>query len=1009
MDRYDNKNTSPHLITLLRFWLIGFIFFEIWLFSNLIGLRLSEFIEKNNYKALAVVVGLSYLLVIIIYLLCRKISSDIQKLIRSKRVDLLLLFIVGYISDFYIGGLQWTYKSRLSILTDKQLLIILSIPLFLYISFLFNILKTWFRNKRDKITPFFVSDNEQKTKKNDLLGFSDIADKFAERVINQGSSDSVVFGVDAPWGIGKSSFVNFCREYWREKHNNRVIVYMFNPLKYEDRENLLEKFIDGLIKEIQKNLFIPEIRPVMSTYAKMIRSIKGNFLGLFNFEVVNNKYSIEDAFNDLEFTLSNIDQKIIIVIDDLDRLNLSAVKDLLFTIKKSFTLPNISYVLCYDAENINALERKKPDFEKVTEFLEKFVNVKVSLYLNSNKLIEYTSKNLEKSLSGNSQANPLLVSKAIGGLKELFLSNEYHSYVQFIGDIRKIKRLINTILLLDIEKMDFDNSDINSYDLIHLLLIYINYPNVFRKIYNTETGGKKGFFSLVSQYEDGYPKDKNVPHVRDSEYKNSIIYSKYLKSPLLTDGQKFLLNKIFNVDQRIDGPNVSNISPELRSTLACFNGDIWSSGNRNLEDYLNLIVSSSKPLKDNQYKFYLNQKEELIKGVSIKHILRNKVFSSKQNELSHKQLWKVIINSGFEFNKQIGDQLISYLVNNITLYSHFRHEESGFGLRHDLSFYLVKIIDQAGWVDENGEHKNNFDENLSGIVDWIFGKGEHSEEGILSSLSEEKRGILGFYDLLSFRIHCSADRGGDLFNISRALSKYDGPNAPISGPTKEIAIDEMRIISQKAFQIFKEQYINKKKNIFDLIDSLTLEKLAGQYKKIILEKIKKGEIENTKKIISETKSKIKAFVVYQLGSQSIDFGVACGFYDPSGRADKHTIATKINEYLFEVCFYPGKSKDNHKNYEHFLDYLLINFSSIFESVKGRKYIPSINEFTKVLDEEKIYKYWKNNSSLIKSLNFEKKNKIIYASNYTTSYKEDLLEVYKVLDSLVEKKEKPDSH
>lgn len=37
-------------------------------------------------------------------------------------------------------------------------------------------------------------------------------------------------------------------------------------------------------------------------------------------------------------------------------------------IKKAFNLPNISYVLCYDTDSLNALDQHKLDSEKISEF-----------------------------------------------------------------------------------------------------------------------------------------------------------------------------------------------------------------------------------------------------------------------------------------------------------------------------------------------------------------------------------------------------------------------------------------------------------------------------------------------------------------------------------------------------------------------------------------------------------------------------------------------------------------
>lgn len=1007
MDNQINKKlASVNFVYQIKTLVIGFLVSESLFLSSIVASKFVAYITNSNYGAEITLLCSVYVLVIAAYLYYRGAHLELAKIVRSKRIDVFLLFIAGLSASIYLGGIgSNAYKEIISRLNLNQLSVITIVPLIVYSSFLIHAIQIWFKTRRKQKDSFFISDNEKKSRKEDLLNFSELAERFAERVYNYGSADSLVFGVDAPWGVGKTTFVNFCKEYWEEKYRDKAIIFVFNPLRYESRENLLEKFIDGFIRVIQKYLFVPEIKPIISKYSQFIQRIKGNIFGFFDFELTSNGYSVDDAFQDLETVLTSLDKKVIVVIDDLDRLNLSAVKDLLFTIKKSFTLPNVSYVLCYDAENINALEQEKPDFEKVTEFLEKFVNVKVSLYLGSDKLSNFVSTNLERSLSGNSQADPILVSKAIGGLKDIFNSNDYHLYVPFVGDVRKLKRLINTVLLLDLEKTDFDNSDINNNDLIHLLLIYINYPNIFRKIYNTETGGKKGYFSLVSLYEDGYPKDTDRnTRSSESDYKNSVKYSEYVKSPPLSERQVFLLDKVFNVRQRLENANASSVPAEVRTSLACFNGDSWSTGNRNLEEYLNLIVLSSKPQATGQYKFYLNQKNKLINGSTIEEILADDAFSYSKNEINHKQLWKIIINSANEFDKKTATQLITYLAGNITNYSHFEHDEAGLGLRHDLSFYLVKMLDQAGWVDESGKHRNNTDENLKEIAEWILGEGKHSGKGIVETLSQEKRGVLGFYDLLAFRLFCSSDRGGDIYNLSNALSKHGDPNAPTAGSTKTIAIEEMRIVSQKVFQVFKNQYIDKKRNVFDLIDDLTLDDLTGKYKDFVEVKIKSGEIQDAEQILGGIKSKIKGFLVYQLGSSSTEFGIACGYYDLDGKKDQQEIGTKMNDYLFNVCFNSRKKKSINKNYKHFLDYLLVNFASVFEMVKGRSFIPHINEFTKVLDKEILYKYWKTHSSKIKALKYENSDKTIYTPNYKAFYKQDLPDVYKVLDAFVQEKE-----
>lgn len=1000
-DFINQKLTPATLTALFKAAFLGILSAEAYYLSQVVVLRLKPHIIDRDYEQTAIIIAGVCILIVALYLYVRGFFTKIIILLESKRLDTLIAYCFGMLISASFNGIgMWLYGKIVSALTIEQLLVLCGLPLLA--SLLFMLQGIIARLSERNFEPsFFVSDQEMKSKTDDLLGFSEDADRFAERVYNQGSPESIVFGIDAPWGIGKSSFINLCKEYWEIKYPRKVVIYTFNPPRYEDRTNLLEKFIDGLVRTIQKYSFLPEIKPLFSKYARFIKATKGgfSFSGL-SLEVVLGTYTIDDALDDLELVLSDYDKKIIIVIDDLDRLHFSAIKDVLFAVKKSFTLPNISYVLCYDTDNIKLLEgQQNADTDKILEFLEKFINVKISLYLDGNDLTDYVSNNLDKVLSGNSQADPILISKAVGGLIDVYKSEDFHQYLPFIGDIRKIKRLINTLLLLEVEKTDFENSDFDKYDLIHLLLIYINAPNVFRKIYNTETNGKRGFFSVVWPHEDGYPDEQNNSGERsrfgDGHYANSKQYTKYVGS--LSPNEKFLVEQTFNVKQRLKETRIDSISQDIKNSYACFNGDGGWTGGRNLEEYLNLIVKLSKPQKENQHKFYLNCRDRIAKGESIKSVLQDEVFAFSQSENPHQLFWRTIMNSFRQFTPAIASKLINYLIVNLPVYSLFTNEKIGVGLRDDLDMFLIKMLDEGGWQDENGEHSNNSEDNIAEIAEWIFGEGRHTNEGILNRLSAPDRGVMGLYDLLAFRLFCSTDRGGDIFNLSRSLSKHGSPHAPTEGSVQNIVVEEMREISQKVFGIFKSQYIQPNQNLFDLIDELSLDNFGGKYKEYIESKIASGDVEDPDATIAALKTRMKSFITYQLGNSIISSGIGCGYYDESANEDINGIKVSFVDYLFNVCFNPEL---NENNYQHFLDYLLINFASIFGRKKGRDYVPNIEEFAKVIGKEKLAEYWKAHGEKIKALNLHNTDKQVNAGNYIASYKDDLPEVYQLLDELV---------
>lgn len=1009
----DFRIITANLVMLFKMVFLGILTAEIWLFSRLLANKISTWVVFKNCENWALGFSVVGIILLITYLLTRGIFHDIKNILKSKRIDVFIALAFGIWLSVIWGGFLLIWDTRIvSFLSIAQILTVISGPFILGI---LVILRQFILILREKETDSsFIADRELDKKEADLLNFSEKAERFAEQVYNNGSPDSFVFGVDAPWGIGKSSFINFCRQSWEEKHANDVVTYKFSPLRYLGTANLLEIFIDGLIHAIQKDSFIPEIKPLISKYARLLKEVGRFSIFGITLPTLSVDYTADEACDDLSAVLKRFPKKVIIIIDDLDRISFSEIKDILFVIRKSFAFPNVSYVICYDTENIGILEADTPDTEKVSEFLEKFVNIKISLFLEREDLAKYVSENLEKALA-TSLADPLPVRLAIGGLLDIYKSTIYHKYLPFVGDVRKLKRLINTVLMFDLQSTNFQNSDFDKKDLINLLLIYIHYPNVFRKIYNTETKGGRGFFSLVLPHEEGYPDDppgQGRSSFSDSTYKNSTYYQDYINKFKEDSPQRFLLNEIFNVDVRLkslagdfprgnDYAKIDSIPDDVRTSLACFNGG-WTNG-RNLETYLDLIVNLSKPADIGQHKFYMTWREKILnKSITIISAFSDQKFAYKEGEYPRERLWRILVNNARDLPQDIAPEIITHLLDTIPEYSllELGNQDAGMGLRHNLDYFLTRLLNDAGWVDSAGKHSHNTEPHISEIAEWVFGEGRHTGNGVIAKLSDENRGVLGIHDLMLFRLSCSADRGGDIFDLSRAIAQHANKDAPTQGSTRDIAREEMREFSQKVFEIFNQRYIIPKKNIFEEIDSLKTSDLASKYQEFVDQKISEGTFQATdieKKAI-ELKTRIGAFIIYQMANAEINLGAGCGFYDPTGTEDKHTIRDLVNGYLFDICFDPKEAKKA----EYFIDYLFRNFASAFASARedGLKYVPSINEFTKVLDRTKLATFWREQSKTFKDLKLEEKDKIVFVGNDEASYKKYIPLLYKVLDDNV---------
>lgn len=898
------------------------------------------------------------------------------KILKSQRFDLLGSALVGSGISITTGGFGTRYYENL--VGKPEIITLFLVCLTPVILALSQIARVLTQRAKKPSSPFFLNDKDITVKEHDLLNVSGSAEKFAKRVLNGGASDSLVFGIDAPWGIGKSSFINLCQEYWAGISKSGVVVHRFEPLRYEQSADLAEKFVEDLIRTIQQASFAPSLRPVFSKYSRMIKGASD--FSLFGLRFEPSPTTVEDTLKTLEHLLEQQAVRIIVVVDDLDRVSWDAIKNILFAVKRSFMLPNLSYIFCYDTQNIVSESADGASVD-VREFLEKFINVKVSLFLDAQVLAQYVSENFDTAVQNNlgMESRTLdTVKRTIAQLITIYRSPEFHVYQDVIGDVRKIKRLINTLMLLEIDQADFKNSDFDKNDLLHLLLIYVGYPHIFRKIFAAETNGHSGFFSLEVKSVDGA-----------SRFRNSENYDNYV-GKIESDTAKFLIERLFSYKSLGSHSAVENFDEATRRQRACFN----ESGSRNLERYLRLIVNLSEPDARETYQFYVNQKDAILAGTSIEDVLKDPMFSFEDAGETRVELWRILANCVRELPKRRAESLIANIVSTLPQYA-FSSKAGVFGgPRVKIIYSLLFILNAGRWL--NDEFGSDPEEEELFIADWIFGTGEKVDRSIIAELTADERGPLGFYDALLFRLYFSADRGNSLFKLQNALSRHAGPNAPTQGSTVFIAKEGMRKISQFLFEQFRAKYIQTSTNFFSLVDEIDRNHLLGEYGNFLPNPSSEFSIfsDDPKVDLRVERANIKSFIVYQLTNSLVSSGIGCGYYDSTGSADGAGIKREMNLYLFECCFNPQLDD---QNYEHFLDFLMTHLARSFEPQDGLHFSAELSEWGKVLDLDLLKAYWVSNRSKILGKKYHEQDKVIKNSSYSVNYNSHLNGIYALLD------------
>jgi hypothetical protein len=965
----------PEFVVLFKSLVIGLLLAEVWIIGCSIGsLYAVSIASLGHWQRL---IGTALVLLLCMYYFFKRggLKTAI-KIIKSLRFDLASAFCIGIYMHILAYPTMEQFHLRIFASASSLVPTIILILLVLLLSPILR--HQWAKKSNTVQKNHFISDIEIREGADDLFDINERASNFAKSVMQ--SRD--VFGVDGPWGIGKTSFINLAELVWSK--NSEFLVCRFEPLRYASQPDLTDRLVQELTSTIQNSVYAPEFRLAANRYSRLIRGkAEVTFFG-FKLSLEPSSETVDDLLNDIDEVLKQVNRRVIIVIDDLDRLDAKTVNNILFATKRTLKLTQATYVLCYDTE---VLAGGQEENSRAREFLEKFVTIKFSLFMDISKICEFLRRKWKNSVLQDGSTPPDAItrlSRIFDELADILESDKASHYLPLVGNMRKVKRFINTIRLMQIERTNLGRTDFNNSDLINLILLHLNYPGLFRQIYAEETAGNIGSFS--AKYSS-----------KSQKFENSDNFKKLIESSKDISAT-FLVKQLFDTET-LDCFSYHKPDKNDFAARACFNDSSF----RTLEAYLKLIVRVETPEPQTTLVLYKEALDKIRNGTAITTILAGSDFISENWELAHERLWIEILNQSYNFSASKVDEAINTLVDFLPRYPSVASDERG--LRDTSIYTLLQLLDRAGW-GAGPESKRR--DSLSVVeVAWrIFGENKYSDKGLLNRLVADKQGTIGWFDLLIFRLECSVDRQGQIHNLLSALIRHQDPDAETTGGVDKLAVIEMRIISQKIFELFRSTYIMPKKNFITdvnlthddaFLGSIKCQLEGSDFSDLVSQQMRM----NIAKKILIKRSEVKSFTLYQLSNSSspLGSGVGCGFYDEDGNADDKGIAKAMNDYMFDVCFNPTVDEQNAL---HFFDHCLSHLTTPFYSGDAeRGLVASKDSIAGGLDPMAMGHFWIKHNDLIRQLLQSAQTREVHTSNYTVKYAEIMNKVFPTLDDMAE--------
>ena len=300
----------------------------------------------------------------------------------------------------------------------------------------------------------YNSDKPIEYSEQDLLGRTTFSKQLGEAIYKYDGKDGLVLGVFGKWGTGKTSILNMVVNeinLLSENEDNRPIIVNFSPWNYTDKDNLISLFFRVLKnrldmdkdeekrKKIGKALadysdaldalsLVPMVGSGVAAILKTIAKAQGAEL--------SKDVDIDTIKESLELVLSDTNQKIIVIIDDIDRLTNTQIRDIFQLVKQVGNFPNIIYVLSMDRDVVCRALESVHNIDGA-EYLEKIVQIPFEIpALLKPRLREIFLKKLEDTV--NTINDNLKIDKS-------YWSEVFANCIEpYIKTLRDVNRVINT-------------------------------------------------------------------------------------------------------------------------------------------------------------------------------------------------------------------------------------------------------------------------------------------------------------------------------------------------------------------------------------------------------------------------------------------------------------------------------------------------------------------------------------------------------------------------------------